>query len=122
MSRYGRLLVVLLFPLTAWPQAGTSTIRGLVRDQAQAAVPGAAVTLTNTGTGVARANVTNNSGFYTFPSVTAGAYRITVESPGMSKFEGDLQVQIAQDASVDVVLQIATSATSVDVKDVTPIM
>src|ERR1051326_7463342 len=122
MAKHYRLLLALLIPIAGWPQAGTSTIRGVVRDQAQAVIPGAKVTLTNTGTAVARESQTNSSGFYTFPAVTAGAYRITVESPGMNKFEGSLQVQIAQDASVDVVLQVATGVISVDVKDVTPIV
>ncbi len=105
MTKHCCLLVGLLVPMAAWPQAGTSTIRGLVRDQAQAVIPGAKVTLTNMGTAVARESQTNSSGFYTFPAVTAGSYRIAVESPGMNKFEGNLQVQTAQDASVDVVLQ-----------------
>src|ERR1043165_890059 len=122
MKKHFLLLIALLMPMAAWPQAGTSTIRGVVRDQAQAVIPGAKVMLTNTGTAVARESQTNSSGFYTFPAVTAGAYRITVESPGMNKFEGNLQVQISQDASVDVVLQVATGVISVDVKDVTPIV
>jgi hypothetical protein len=71
---------------------------------------------------VARESQTNESGFYTFPAVTAGQYRIMVEHAGMQKFEGNLQVQTAQDASVDVSLQIATGVISVDVKDVTPMM
>src|SRR5262245_32034329 len=116
------LLLVLLVAPAAWPQAGTSTVRGLVRDQAQAVIPGAKVILNNTGTGVARESQTNSSGFYTFPAVTAGSYRITVESPGMTKFEGNLQVQTAQDASVDVMLQVATGTITVDVKDVTPMV
>src|SRR5580765_3638515 len=115
-------LALLLAPMAAWPQAGTSTIRGLVRDQAQAVIPGAKVTLTNTGTNVARESLTNESGLYVFPAVTAGPYRVTVEFAGMQKFEGNLQVQISQDASVDVALQVATGATTVDVKDVTPLV
>ena len=93
-----------------------------VRDQAQAVIPGAKVTLTNTGTNVARDSLTNESGLYVFPAVTPGPYRITVEFAGMQKFEGNLQVQTAQDASVDVALQVATGVTTVDVKDVTPMV
>jgi hypothetical protein len=110
----------LLLASAAWPQAGTSTVRGLVRDQVQAVIPGARVSLTNTATGVARETLTNTSGLYTFPTVTSGAYRLTIESPGMQKWEGNLQVQTAQDASVDVALTLATNATTVEVQDVTP--
>src|SRR5262245_14623908 len=114
MAKHYRLLLGLLIPMAAWPQAGTSTVRGVVRDQAQAVSPGARVTLTNTGTSVARESQTNSAGFYTFPAVTPGAYRVSVESPGMNKFEGNLQVQTAQDTSVDVILQVATGVISVD--------
>lgn len=115
-------LVTLLAPKSAWPQGGNSTIRGMVRDQASAVIPGAKVTLTNTGTNVSRENVTNDSGFYVFPAVVPGPYRIAVSSAGMKPFEGNLQVQTAQDASVDVVLIIGSDVTSVDVIDVTPML
>src|SRR5215510_11808682 len=62
MTKHCFLLVWLLIPMAAWPQAGTSTVRGVVRDQAQAVIPGAKVILTNTGTTVARESQTNSSG------------------------------------------------------------
>src|SRR5262249_17941678 len=114
------VLLTLLVAPVAWAQGGTSTVRGIIRDQAQAVIPGAKVTLTNTGTTVARESQTNESGLYVFPAVTPGPYRISVEFPGLQKFEGNLQVQTSQDASVDIAMQVATGVTTVDVKDVTP--
>jgi carboxypeptidase family protein len=52
----------------AWPQGSNSTVRGIVRDQAQAVIPGAVLTLTNTATNVARSSTTNDSGLYAFPA------------------------------------------------------
>ena len=73
MKRLSIVLSLICFLCaSAWPQAGTSTIRGLVRDQAQAVIPGAKVTLTNTGTNVARESLSNDSGLYVFPAVTPG--------------------------------------------------
>ena len=40
----------LLGPATAWGQASSSTVRGTVRDQVQAVIPNAKVTLLNTAT------------------------------------------------------------------------
>jgi hypothetical protein len=122
MTKHCLLIIGLLIPTSAWPQAGNSTIRGIVRDQANAVIPGAKVTLTNTGTSVARESLTNEAGFYTFPAVTPGPYRLVVEHAGMQKFEGNLQVQTAQDASVDVALQIATGVVTVNVQEVTPML
>ena len=116
------LLLSLLVAPAAWPQGGNSTVRGSVRDQAQAAIPLAAITLTNVNTNVARSTLTNEAGIYSFPGVFPGSYRIVGEFTGMQKFEGTLTVQTASDASVDITLRIAQSATNVDVQDVTPIV
>jgi len=87
-----------------------------------AAIPLAAITLTNVNTNVARSTLTNEAGIYSFPGVFPGSYRIVGEFTGMQKFEGTLTVQTASDASVDITLRIAQSATNVDVQDVTPIV
>src|SRR5258705_1826154 len=93
----GLLLTFLIVP-AAWPQGGNSTVRGSVRDQAQAAIPLAAVTLTNVNTNVARSTLTNDAGIYSFPGVFPGSYRIVGEFAGMQKFEGTLTVQTSSDA------------------------
>ena len=56
------ILVALLFLPSAWPQASSTTVRGTVLDQAQAAVPKAHVTLTNTATNVTHDTTTNEAG------------------------------------------------------------
>jgi len=71
--RIALCLTGLLAPITAWPQASNSTVRGSVADTQQAVIPSAKVLLTNTATGVARESVTNSAGLYVFPGVTPGA-------------------------------------------------
>jgi hypothetical protein len=92
------------------------------RRHQQAVIPSAKVLLTNTATGVARESVTNSAGLYVFPGVTPGPYRLKVELAGLQTFEGSLNVQVQQDATVDVIMQVASAATSVDVVDVTPMV
>jgi hypothetical protein len=121
-SKATLLFVVFLITPAAWPQGGNSTVRGTVRDQASAVVPGATVVLTNTSTSVARTTVTNNVGIYVFPGTIPGPYRIAVDFPGMQKFEGQLTVQTAAEVAVDVALQVANAATTVEVQDVTPLV
>src|SRR5262245_53121732 len=115
-------LMALSYLPAAWPQASSSTVRGTVHDQGQAVVPKANVTLTNTATNVARSAPTNEAGVYVFPGVFPGPYRISVESPGMQKYEANLVVQAQQDAAVDVTLQVGQTATQVEVLDVTPMV
>src|SRR2546423_3417932 len=82
-------LVALFVPL-AISQSSTGSVRGTVRDQSEAVVPNAGVTLTNTATNVALKSKTNEVGFYVFPVVTPGQYRLTVEVAGMQKYEATL--------------------------------
>ena len=116
------LVLFLLGAGTVWPQAGVSSVRGVVRDQTQAVVPGATVTLTNTATNVARNTTTNEVGIYVFPAVVPGPYRITMEAAGFQKFEGTLTVMVQQDVTVDGVLALGQTATQVEVQDVTPLV
>src|SRR5216117_1518855 len=99
----GLVWTLLLVP-AAWPQGGNSTVRGSVRDQAQAVIPNATVTLTNINTNVARTTQSNEAGIYVFPGVIPGSYRLVGEFSGMQRFEGTLTVQNSQDASIDIAL------------------
>src|SRR5207244_6127083 len=105
-----------------WPQASTGTVSGTVRDQTGAVIPGADVSLTNTATNVASKTSTNQAGFYIFPGVVPGPYRLVAESVGMQRFDGTLTVQVLQSAVVDAILNVGQTATEVKVADVTPLL
>ena len=93
-----------------------------MRDQTGAVIPGATVQLVNADTSITSRTTTNQAGFYVFPAVNPGPYRISVESSGMQTYEATLTVQVRQSAVVDPVLQPAQTATTVDVQDVTPMV
>ena len=116
------ILAAIMAATQALPQASTATVRGTVRDQGQAVIPKASVTLTNTATNVVRSTVTNEAGLYVFPGAFPGPYRVDVEFPGMQKYEANLTLQVQQDATVDVVLQVGQTVTQVEVKDATPLL
>jgi len=106
----------------AWPQASNSTVRGAVTDAQSAVIPGAKVVLVNTATNVSREMLTNSAGLYVFPNVTPGSYHVKVEFARMQPFEGALTLQTLQDATVDVVMQVATGVTTVVVQEVTSLV
>src|SRR6185436_21024341 len=55
-------------------QGLTGQIGGSVTDSSKGAIPGAAVTVRNTATAVARDTVTNSEGLFVFPNLFAGTY------------------------------------------------
>src|SRR5215471_8907897 len=79
-----------------------SQISGTVRDASGAAVPGAAVTATQTDTGLTRTAETDANGFYLLPSLPIGPYRIGVKKEGFSTYvQSGIVLQVATAPTID---------------------
>jgi hypothetical protein len=78
-------LVVVLTAATVAAQQDAATITGEVTDPSGAVFPGATVTVTNVGTGIALTTVTNASGLYTLPGLRPGDYTMVVELQGLQQ-------------------------------------
>ena len=76
------VVVALLLPVVLAAQAVTGTILGVITDSQGAVMPGATVTLTNTGTGQVRAITTDSNGEFTAPSLPTGKYSVKAELSG----------------------------------------
>ena len=81
-------------PLAA--QSTTGTIQGTVKDNQDAVVPGATVTIRNVATNATRSVVTEGSGNYRFLNVPIGSYEVTVELAGFSKLVRSGITRLAQ--------------------------
>ncbi|MGA2169461.1 MAG: carboxypeptidase-like regulatory domain-containing protein, partial [Terracidiphilus sp.] len=79
------LILLSLGAKVAPAQAVTGSLLGTVQDSSGAVVPGANVTLTNDGTNITNDTITGPQGFYTFPNLNPGQYRVTVEAKGFKK-------------------------------------
>jgi hypothetical protein len=119
-----RLLVSLIVSAGALlAQTGLGRVQGTVTDATGAILPNAVVTLTHIQTDNQFQTVSSDVGFYIFPSLQAGEYRIAVTAPGLQKWEGQTILRVGQQAVVDPVLQVARSAEQVTVVgDVTPLL
>jgi hypothetical protein len=60
----------------------TGSIRGTVSDPSGAAIAKAAVTLTDTNTGLNRDSVTNESGIFVYPDLPIGSYSLKISASG----------------------------------------
>jgi hypothetical protein len=77
------LLLALVFTSVAQAQF-RSAIEGAVTDPSGGIVPEAQVTLVNVDTGVSQTAKTNSAGYYSFPTLPPGKYKITVSAKGFS--------------------------------------
>jgi Carboxypeptidase regulatory-like domain/TonB dependent receptor-like, beta-barrel len=99
--------LVLVSPRPASAQAVTGTLLGSVADAQGAGVPGATVTVTETGTNIARTAQTNASGNYIFSNLKDGTYRVGVEMPGFRKMAREgVRVDVNTTVRVDLTLQV----------------
>jgi len=117
------LISLFLLAAVGFAQTGAGNIQGAVKDATGAVVPGARVTVTQTRTSLATTTVTNEVGFYLFPSAQLGPYQISVDAPGMERWQGELTLMAGQSAEVNVALKVGATTTEVTVMgNVTPLI
>ncbi len=101
------LMMMVLFSLPIFGQETTGSINGTVRDQSEAVVPGASVTITNQQTGQKVSVVTDPSGVYSAKEMRPGRYTVEFQATGFARGElRDIQVLVGRTAQVDVKLQV----------------
>src|SRR5260370_11321527 len=112
----GVLFMFSITCLSAFGQAGTSTIRGIVKDPQGNVVSGATVTLTNVGTTTSRTASTSDLGAYAFEFVPVGDYKVEVEAKGFKKaVVTGVHALVAKPTSVDMQLEIGNLSETVTV-------
>ncbi|MGI8898443.1 MAG: carboxypeptidase regulatory-like domain-containing protein, partial [Pyrinomonadaceae bacterium] len=100
------VLLAIMMPV-ATAQTGTSRITGRVADAKQDSVAGATVAVTNEATGVSHTQTTTEAGVYSFDSLPAGTYTVTVEQAGFKKFQqtGN-QLAVSTPLTVDAAMEV----------------
>jgi len=100
-------IFILAAPAPAPAQTLYGSVVGVTKDAQGAVMPGATVTLVNSGTGLKRETVTDSQGAYNFVNVLAGTYDVRV---GMSGFRESVRtgvpVTVGQISRVDITLEI----------------
>jgi hypothetical protein len=124
---FRRLLGIWVFVVLACPALGaqstTGTIQGTVRDNQDAVVPGATVTVRNTETGATRTLTTEANGGYRFLNMPVGSYDLVVERPGFSKYtQSGITLSLNQAAVIDVKIQPAGVTESIQVTADSPML
>jgi hypothetical protein len=102
-------LMGLAMPAAAQDYRGR--VQGTIVDASRGALPGAAVTLVNTATGVTATRVTDPEGRYVFDFVDPGTYTLRAELDGFKSAEQQ-NVRVSQRGTLDVglVLELGTIA------------
>jgi hypothetical protein len=131
--RVTRPVLICVCLLASWSVAGRSSllfaqvaageITGVVKDPAGAAVPGAAVTVTNVETNRQRIIASSRDGVYTAPSLAPGEYRVDVELAGFKPVRrAGIRLSTGEKARIDFHLAVGDVRELVTVTADAPIL
>jgi Carboxypeptidase regulatory-like domain len=105
---------------SAYAQAPTGTIAGVVRDPSGAVVTGAQVKLVNLATGLTRPAATSEQGDYSFPALLAGEYEISTEVQGYRRIVRPATVEAGNTTTTDLELVVGDMKDSITVDGASP--
>src|SRR5262249_51271762 len=95
----------------------TGAIEGVVTDPTGAAIPAAAVKLTNTSTGVTTSSTTNSSGYFLVDGLQVGMYDLDVSQVGFKTYAvKGLIVDVTSRVHREVALEVGNLQDSVTVQ------
>ena len=107
---------VLFVAASALAQSPTGTISGVVTDAGGAALPNAAVTVTEATTNATQTLNTDEQGRFTATFILPGTYRVEVRAPGFKpSAQTGIHVQVAQTSTADFKLDIGQATQAIEV-------
>lgn len=103
------LVLMLACAATMFAQTNTTSLNGTITDPSGALIPGATITITNTGTNLTKSAQSGSIGQYTFNQIPPGQYKVTASASGFANQEKDIQLLIATPASLDFKLSVTAT-------------
>jgi hypothetical protein len=119
------LLILLTFLIApaAQAQVVNATLTGTVKDSSGAVIAGSKVVATNMGTNLTHETATDSQGNYRLPSLPPGRYKVQAEMQGFkTSVISGIVLQVAQQARVDVELQLGEVTQTIDVVGTAPVI
>lgn len=113
------LFLLSLSPAISFGQANAvdAAVNGYVSDSGKHPIVGAHITLVNIATGISQDATTDSNGYYRFPLVPVGAYRLITAADGFEKnTQQGIVLNVGQEARLDVSLGVGGTEQTVQVE------
>src|ERR1019366_9275048 len=110
------VLCLAIAALTAQAQSNFAVVRGSILDPQHRPIAGAHIHLTASETGAKREVISNRTGLYEIAGLQPGAYSLAVDSPGFKQATQPLVLEVGQQATLDLQLQIGSDTQTVAVQ------
>src|SRR5215467_6698687 len=99
-----------------WTQS-TAQIAGTVKDQSGAVLPGVEVTATQTGTGVKRTAITDETGSYILQNLPIGPYRLDAALAGFRTYvQTGIVLQVDANPTINPILEVGQVSEQIQVE------
>src|ERR1035437_6988185 len=110
------ILAVMIVAQPLFAQVSTGSISGNVLDPQGHPIAGAALRVTNMGTGEVQTRQSSGAGSYRVDALNPGKYSVTVEATGFKSYKADnVDVSISSTTALDIQLQVGSATQSVTV-------
>jgi hypothetical protein len=120
------MLLTLLSAVAASPalaQSATGAIQGTVVDQSGGVLPGVTVSAANTGTGITRVMVTDQTGSFRAELLPVGRYTVSAELAGFAaSSRPDVTVTVGGTATLKLDMRVASVAETIEVSGTAPVI
>ncbi|HET6862494.1 MAG TPA: carboxypeptidase-like regulatory domain-containing protein, partial [Pyrinomonadaceae bacterium] len=112
-------LCLFLFLLSAsssvLAQSNYASLSGTVFDPQKRVIPGASLQLTSESTHASRLITSNEQGVFQFTALLPAEYKLTVQAPGLASLNQSVTLEVGQQMTLDVSLNLSSLNTTVDV-------
>ncbi len=117
------VVAMLALPTPLHAQSTYGSIVGTVTDTSGAAIPDAAVTITDIGTGEAHATKSDASGNFSVVNLLPATYKVEVQKSGFKRnLRAHMDVAVGATVRADTVLQIGAVSETVQVTSAAPLL
>jgi Carboxypeptidase regulatory-like domain len=106
--------ILLIWP-NLWSQTAATALRGNITDRTGARVAGAAITLTETTSGVRSTTKSDGKGEYVFSRLAPGRYSIAVSADGFAEQIKQAELLVDQPANINFSLDVHGTSMDIDV-------
>ena len=116
LTHLSLLVLFLSASSSALGQSNYASLSGTVFDPQHKAVPGAAVQLKSDSTQASRQVSSNEQGIFQITALIPGTYKLNVQAPGLASLTQSVTLEVGQQMTLDVSLNLSSLSTTVDVK------